>query len=146
MNLTSNKGLNLENGRSSLVWEVIRILKNTIHKPAFLLMENVSAITNKQNINDFNSLIEKLSLIGYNSFYIKLNGLESGSIQHRPRVFMLSIRNDLNVPFSNNEEFNNYVLEIAKKYQNTPQEQEQKYKNAIFTSTEHFRWAVEINN
>lgn len=138
MNLTSNKGLNLENGRSSLVWEVIRILKNTIHKPAFLLMENVSAITNKQNINDFNSLIEKLSSIGYDSFYIKLNGLESGSIQHRPRVFMLSIRNDLNVPFSNNEEFNNYVLEIAKKYQNTPEEQEQKYKNAIFTSTEHF--------
>ncbi|MCU9933057.1 DNA cytosine methyltransferase [Mycoplasmopsis cynos] len=60
------------------------MLKNTIHKPAFLLMENVSAITNKQNINDFNSLIEKLSLIGYNSFYIKLNGLESEafSIDH----------------------------------------------------------------
>ena len=75
---------------SSLVWEVTRLLKSSEHKPEWLLMENVPAVTYKTNIAVFNELINELTSIGYTSKYKIINATEFDVAQNRKRCFMVS--------------------------------------------------------
>lgn len=81
--------------RSGLLWEIEKALDATpkIDLPKYLLMENVSAITNKINISDFNEWTKKLESMGYVNDYKTLNAAEFGSSQARKRVFMISSLN-----------------------------------------------------
>ena len=84
--------------RSSLLWQVIRLLNNYKERnelPKYLLFENVKNIVSKKFINDFNEVVGCLDDIGYNSYWQILNGKECGVPQNRERVFMLSIRKDI---------------------------------------------------
>ena len=79
--------------RSALAWEVIRLLKvgkdeGTL--PEFLVMENVPAILNKRNIDEFKRLVKELEGIGYTSTYQVLNAKDYGVPQNRKRCFMVS--------------------------------------------------------
>ncbi len=85
--------------RSGLLWEVERILteiynENPKHLPNYLLLENVKAIINDKNINTFNSWLERLEELGYESKWYCLNAANYGSSQNRERVFAISIRKD----------------------------------------------------
>lgn len=82
--------------KSSLAWEVIRLLENS-HKPEWLVMENVPAITNKENVKDFRQIITALSSLGYYSKYKVLDATDFGVPQTRERCFMVS-RYAKNVP------------------------------------------------
>jgi len=75
--------------RSALVWEVLRVLKNS-HKPEWLIMENVPAITFKTNIDSFEEIISILSDMGYTSRYEILNATDFNVAQNRKRCFMVS--------------------------------------------------------
>ena len=93
------KGLKPDSGtRSSLLWENIRLLKrakddNTL--PKYLMFENVKNLVSKKFINDFNSLLEVLDELGFNSYWQVLNGKDCGIPQNRERVFVISIRKDI---------------------------------------------------
>lgn len=87
----NKKGMEREsNTRSALVWEVTRLLKSSEHKPEWLLMENVPAVTYKTNITVFNELINELTSIGYTSRYKIINATEFDVAQNRKRCFMVS--------------------------------------------------------
>lgn len=88
------------NTRSSLLWEVGRILNETQEAsgrdclPDILIMENVGAILNKNNIKGFYQWISDLSDLGYMSSYAILNAKDYGIPQSRPRCFMVSTLNN----------------------------------------------------
>lgn len=79
--------------RSSLLWDVGRLLmdlKNNDVLPEYLLMENVDAILNKRNIDQFQKWIIYLNEMGYNSTYKVINAINHDIPQYRKRCFMIS--------------------------------------------------------
>lgn len=57
--------------RSSLMYETIRIVEKI--KPKYILWENVKNILSKKHKHNFDNYIEKMSELGYNSYYQVLN-------------------------------------------------------------------------
>ena len=74
---------------SSLAWEVIRLLECS-HRPDWLVMENVPAITYKTNIKQFNQIITALAKLGYYSKYKVLDATDYNVAQTRSRCLMVS--------------------------------------------------------
>lgn len=87
-----NKGL-INSDRSSLLWELDRLLQSS-PLPQDMLMENVSGILNKNNINDFNIWVKALEQYGYTNYIFTLNAKDFGVPQNRKRVFMISRLNN----------------------------------------------------
>ena len=77
--------------RSSLLWEVERLLNETENLPQVLLMENVPQVHGTKNIDDFNLWIDFLKSKGYSNFWQDLNAKDYGVAQNRKRCFMVSI-------------------------------------------------------
>lgn len=73
--------------RSSLLWDVKRLLLETPNLPQILLMENVPQVINPELAR----WIDFLSSLGYISKYAVLNATDYGSPQNRVRCFMVSI-------------------------------------------------------
>ena len=80
--------------RSGLLWEVERILNEMEELPQVLLMENVPAILQEKNRNDFYDWCNFLESLGYTNRYAKLNAKDYGIPQNRERVFMVSFLGD----------------------------------------------------
>ena len=74
---------------SALAWEVIRLLECS-HRPDWLVMENVPAITYKTNIKQFNQIITALARLGYYSKYKVLHATDYNVAQTRARCLMIS--------------------------------------------------------
>lgn len=93
------KGLSPNSGtRSSLLWQQIRLLKMAKENgtlPKYILFENVKNLVSKKFINDFNSLLEILDEIGFNTYWKVLNAKNCGVPQNRKRVFVVCIRKDI---------------------------------------------------
>lgn len=90
------------NTRSSLLWEVERIIKelNELDAlPQILLMENVTAIHSEKNIESYKYWIDFLEKMGYANYGQDLNAADFGIPQHRERTFLLSILGDYNFKF-----------------------------------------------
>ena len=91
------KGFIDENGdktRSGMYYEGIRILR--YKQPALSIIENVKNLTSKRFKKEFETVLSDLSDAGYNSYYKVLNAKDYGVPQNRERVFIISIRKDLN--------------------------------------------------
>ena len=124
------KGLTPDSGtRSSLLWENIKLLKDSVERneaPKYLMFENVKNLVSKKFINDFNSLLEVLDELGYNSYWKVLNAAECGIPQMRQRVFCIGIRKDIDtkkmdfpIPFDNGLRLKDIlqpINEIEEKY------------------------------
>lgn len=93
------KGLSPDTStRSSLLWENIRLLKTAKENdslPKYIMFENVKNLVSKRFIDDFNSLLEVLNELGFNSYWSVINGKNCGVPQNRERVFVVSIRKDI---------------------------------------------------
>mgnify|MGYP003289756127 CR=1 FL=1 len=89
---------NIKSTRSGLLYEVERLLVKANEKgnlPAYLLMENVDALVSKKYIDSFNDWIERLEVLGFNSYYQCINAKDTGLPQTRNRIFVISIRKDI---------------------------------------------------
>ena len=83
-----------EGTRSGLLWEVERILHELSRGgqlPQMLLMENVTAVHGKRNVDDFADWIRSLDDMGYQSYWKDLNASDFGIPQNRDRCFMVSV-------------------------------------------------------
>lgn len=88
--------------RSSLLWEVERLLLESADKkalPQLLLMENVPQVIADKNIDDFNVWLKTLEALGYSNYYKVLSATDYGVPQKRKRCFMLSILGNYNYTF-----------------------------------------------
>lgn len=83
--------------RSSLLWEVSRILKECKEQdclPMILTMENVTQVCGKKNIDNWNKWLSTLEEFGYHNYYKNLNAKNFGIAQNRDRTFCVSILSD----------------------------------------------------
>ncbi len=83
------KGLN--NTRSGLGYEVIRIVEEMEVKPKVLLMENVTNLLSYRFKRGWNILYNEIEKLGYTNYVETLNAKDYGVAQNRDRVFMVSI-------------------------------------------------------
>ena len=90
------KGFFDENGnitRSGLFFAALKIIKDT--KPEYAIAENVKALTSKKFTAEFATVLDSLEQAGYNNYYKVLNAKDYGVPQNRERVFIVSIRKDV---------------------------------------------------
>lgn len=83
--------------RSGLLYDALRIGK--YKKPKYMIAENVKNLIGENFIGDFRVLLRELSDMGYNNYYQVLNSLNYGLPQNRERIFIVSIRKDLDQGF-----------------------------------------------
>jgi len=87
------RGIKEGETRSGLYYEGYRILKAKM--PKVSIIENVKNLTSKRFSNEFNSILKDLSDLGYNNYWQVLNAKDYGIPQNRERVFIISIRKDV---------------------------------------------------
>lgn len=95
------KGFFDENGnvtRSGLFFAALKIIKDT--KPEYAIAENVKALTSKKFTAEFATVLDSLEQAGYNNYYKVLNAKNFGIPQNRERVFIVSIRKDVDFKFT----------------------------------------------
>lgn len=92
---------------SGLYIEGLKILK--AKKPMYSVIENVKALTFKRNKELFNKILKDLEQAGYRNYYKVLNAKHYGIPQNRERIFIISIRKDINQDFQFPEPFDNGV-------------------------------------
>lgn len=84
--------------RSGLLYKVERLLEiatKNKNQPKYLLLENVKALVSKKFKPDFDRWLAKLDSLGYNNYWQVLNAKDYGIPQNRERVFVVSIRKDV---------------------------------------------------
>mgnify|MGYP000889081031 CR=1 FL=1 len=98
----SNAGLNnINTGRSILYERTLEIIEKELHpRPKYVLWENVKGLLSPKNSKYFSHYLKTMDKLGYQTTYSVNNGLEFGIPQHRPRVYVMSIRKDLNRVFN----------------------------------------------
>ena len=90
------KGLFNDDGsqtRSGLFFEALRIIEET--QPRVAIAENVKNLTSKKFSEQFKIVLESLEQAGYNNYWQVLNAKDYGIPQNRERVFIVSIRKDI---------------------------------------------------
>ena len=79
--------------RSGLFFEGLRILETL--QPEYAIAENVKALTGKKFTAEFETVLTSLDKAGYNNYWKVLNAKDYGIPQNRERVFIISIRKDI---------------------------------------------------
>lgn len=100
-NAGKQKGFTDEDGnrtRSGLFFEALRIIED--FNPKFAIAENVKALTSKKFTTEFKIVLESLEEIGYVNYWAVLNAKDYGIPQNRERVFIISIRKDIDKGFT----------------------------------------------
>lgn len=100
-NAGKQRGFTDEEGnrtRSGLFFEALRIIDD--YRPKFTIAENVKALTSKKFAEEFRIVLESLEGVGYNNYWAVLNAKDYGIPQNRERVFIISIRKDIDKGFT----------------------------------------------
>ena len=90
------KGLFNEDGsltRSGLFFEALKVIEYC--KPKVAIAENVKNLTSKKFATQFDIVLKSLEETGYNNYWKVLNAKDYGIPQNRERVFIVSIRKDV---------------------------------------------------
>lgn len=102
--------------RSGLFFEALRIIRYT--QPKVAIAENVRNLTSKKFEKQFALILKGLEEAGYNNYYKVLNAKDYGIPQNRERVFIVSIRKDLDnglFSFPGEEELKIFLPDILEK-------------------------------
>lgn len=83
--------------RSSLLWQCERAIE--AKRPKFCLMENVSALVSQKFVKLFNQWQLTLEKLGYRNYAKILNAKDYGVPQNRERIFLVSIRKDVELTY-----------------------------------------------
>ena len=90
------KGFFNENGnptRSGLFYDALKIIRDL--QPKYAIAENVKNLTGKKFKEEFKSVLDGLTDAGYNNYWQVLNAKDYGIPQNRERIFIISIRKDI---------------------------------------------------
>ena len=90
------KGLFNDDGsltRSGLFFDALKVIEYC--KPKVAIAENVKNLTSKKFATQFETVLKSLEDAGYNNYWKVLNAKDYGIPQNRERVFIVSIRKDV---------------------------------------------------
>ena len=90
--------------RSGLFFKALDIIECV--KPKIAIAENVKALTSKKFTEEFKIVLDSLEKAGYHNYWKVLNAKDYGIPQNRERVFIVSIRKDVD----------HYMFEFPKPY------------------------------
>ena len=96
----TQKGLFNEDGsktRSGLFFDALRIIEEI--QPRVAIAENVKNLVGKKFKPQFDIILDSLDKAGYNNYWQVLNAKDYGIPQNRERVFIVSIRKDIDNGF-----------------------------------------------
>lgn len=79
--------------RSGLLYDALRIIKHT--QPKIAISENVKNLLSKRFEQDFGYMLNYFCMADYTNYYAILNSKDYGVPQSRQRVFVVSIRKDV---------------------------------------------------
>lgn len=82
-----------EKTRSGLFFDALRIIQHT--QPKVAIAENVKNLTCKKFAKQFQIVLQALEDAGYNNYWSILNSKDYGVPQNRERVFIVSIRKEI---------------------------------------------------
>ncbi len=89
------KGFDFDSStRSSLGWEMIRIIREVKIKPKYVIFENVANITSKAFKDTLSLFKSDLQELGYTLYDQVLNAADYGIPQTRKRYFLIAILNN----------------------------------------------------
>ena len=91
----AGKGASMAKGsgtRSSMLWEVERLLDECETLPDILFMENVPEVIGSKNIKHFAEWLAKLESLGYKNKWQVSNAKDFGIAQNRNRCYMVSVQ------------------------------------------------------
>lgn len=88
----------IKDERGQLFYEYLRVLEDK--QPKFFLAENVPGIVSRTHINEFNSLLENFSSLGYNITYNVVDTRNYGVPQERRRVIIVGYHKSLGLKFT----------------------------------------------
>lgn len=83
--------------RSSLMWNTVAICEHC--QPKYVIWENVKNVLSQKHRHNFDKYLSEMDRIGYNNFYKVLNAKDFGVPQNRERIFVISMRKDLEQGF-----------------------------------------------
>lgn len=94
----AGRQLGFEDKRGILFFDALKIIEEK--KPKYALMENVKGLTSKKFENEFALMLQSLEEAGYSNYlpptrHNVLNATDYGMCQNRERVFIVSIRKDI---------------------------------------------------
>lgn len=92
-----------ERTRSGLFFEALRLIEDL--QPKVAICENVKNLTSKKFANEFQIVLESLEEAGYKNYWKVLNAKDYGIPQNRERVFIISIREDIDKGYEFPEPF-----------------------------------------
>lgn len=95
--------------RSSLGWEMIRLISEITNKPKIVIFENVSSITSKKFKNTLELFKSDIESLGYSIHEKVLNSYDYGVAQARKRYFLIAILNN-EISFQFPVEDNNHLV------------------------------------
>ena len=87
------QGFNDSEGRGNLFYYICDILK--FHKPKYVLLENVQNLEGHDNGNTWKTIEENLHSLGYDVAKKILSPHQFGIPQHRKRIYIVCVREDL---------------------------------------------------
>nr|WP_232381205.1 DNA (cytosine-5-)-methyltransferase [Paenibacillus tianjinensis] len=91
------EGFDDSKGRGMLFFEALKVIQ--AKKPKYAIMENVKGLTQKKFQFEFETMLQLLEQEGYNNYWKVLNAADYGIAHHRERVFIVSIRKDIEQNF-----------------------------------------------
>ena len=101
----AGKMMGVEDKRGVLFFDALRVIETK--QPKIAIMENVKGLTTKKFKETFESMLEELERVGYKNYWKVLNLKNYGLPQNRERVFIVSIRNDIDKGFEFPEGYDN---------------------------------------
>ncbi|MDR1062128.1 MAG: DNA cytosine methyltransferase [Clostridiales bacterium] len=87
----------IDAARSGLVWEWLRILREMLQPPKILLIENVAGLLSAGKGKNYTKLHNALLELGYKSGAMLIDAVHFVP-QSRPRVFVIAVRRDIDIP------------------------------------------------
>jgi DNA (cytosine-5)-methyltransferase 1 len=79
--------------KGNLFFESMRIAR--YKKPKYMIAENVKGLVGHDNGNTFKTILSTLEFLGYNNYYKVLNSVNFDIPQSRERIYIVSIRKDV---------------------------------------------------
>ncbi|MEG2229955.1 MAG: DNA (cytosine-5-)-methyltransferase [Bacilli bacterium] len=91
------KGIIKGETRSGLMYEMQRVIQKV--KPKYVITENVKNFISKKFKPQFDDYLQYLESIGYKNYWQVMNAKDYGIPQNRERVFIVSVRSDINLDY-----------------------------------------------
>lgn len=94
----AGKQQGLKDKRGGLFYDALRVIKGK--KPKYCIAENVKGLTSAKFKEVFDDMRQQLDEAGYNTYWEIRNAKDFGLAQNRERVFLVSIRKDIDKGFT----------------------------------------------